>query len=310
MKKLISLLAILVVSFSLQSQNVSNPYSSIGKKKPKVATVTNGAYNEFYNKDSLVLINDNAISRKTGDIVYSKKNNPKIFAELIQKEEDKFRFLSVDPSASKYADLSPYCFVANRPIAFIDPDGADLIDAQGRKIAVINNETGKVEFTEYAKANVKAVLGVVNSTEVGNEVLKNAINAKHNIEFTLNPKAVIDGALTSKPKEGGSIRLGDTKSDETPDKTDFAKSKVVVYELSVDQYQKEGRVADYNGTKVDLSNYTSNEAKASTAIHEITHATDKGSNPDIKGTVQGTQEIKPKENQKKFIKEIDKKKGK
>ena len=123
MKKLILLLAILIVSYALQSQNISNPYASIGKKKPKVATLTNGAYNEFYIKDTLVLINDNAISRKTGDIVFSKKDNPQIIAELIKKEEDKFRFLSTDPMSNKYPSISPYVFCLNNPIYFVDPTG-------------------------------------------------------------------------------------------------------------------------------------------------------------------------------------------
>ena len=129
MKKLISLLAILIVSFSLQSQNISNPYASIGKRKPKVATVTNGSYNEFYIKDSLVLINDNAISRKTGDIVFSKKDNPKIIAELIQKEEDKFRFLSTDPLTKSFPMLTPYQYASNRPIDGIDLDGLEYVNA-------------------------------------------------------------------------------------------------------------------------------------------------------------------------------------
>ena len=125
MKKLISLLAILIVSYALQSQNVSNPYASIGKKKPKIATVTNGAYDELYIKDSLVLINDNAISRKTGDIVFSKKDNPKIIAELSKKEEDKFRFLSVDPLFGSFPYYTPYQYAGNKPIAAIDLDGAE-----------------------------------------------------------------------------------------------------------------------------------------------------------------------------------------
>jgi len=36
------------------------------------------------------------------------------------------RFLSVDPLASKYPDLSPYCFVANNPILYVDPDGREI----------------------------------------------------------------------------------------------------------------------------------------------------------------------------------------
>jgi hypothetical protein len=34
---------------------------------------------------------------------------------------------SVDPLAHKYPDISPYAFVANSPIIFIDPDGRENI---------------------------------------------------------------------------------------------------------------------------------------------------------------------------------------
>jgi hypothetical protein len=37
------------------------------------------------------------------------------------------RFLSVDPLAAKYAAISPYAYVANNPIIFIDPDGRRII---------------------------------------------------------------------------------------------------------------------------------------------------------------------------------------
>ena len=37
------------------------------------------------------------------------------------------RWLTIDAKASKYPDLSPYNFVANSPLIFIDPDGKDII---------------------------------------------------------------------------------------------------------------------------------------------------------------------------------------
>ena len=147
MKKLILLFAILIVSFSLQSQNISNPYASIGKKKPKVATATNGAYNEFYTKDSLVLINNNAISRKTGEIVYSKKNNQNIIVELIKQEEEKFRFLSSDPLARHFAWNSPYAYAENDVIRCIDLDGLEKW---------VNVENGKLRFGPFNPTTIDA----------------------------------------------------------------------------------------------------------------------------------------------------------
>jgi RHS repeat-associated protein len=46
------------------------------------------------------------------------------------------RWLAVDPLAGKYPDLSPYIFVANSPLIFVDPDGRKI------KVTVVyeNNE--------------------------------------------------------------------------------------------------------------------------------------------------------------------------
>jgi RHS repeat-associated protein len=36
-------------------------------------------------------------------------------------------WLSVDPLAEKYPNMSPYCYVANNPIKYIDPDGREIV---------------------------------------------------------------------------------------------------------------------------------------------------------------------------------------
>lgn len=41
------------------------------------------------------------------------------------------RWLSVDGLAKKYPHLSPYNFVANSPLRFIDPDGNEIVPAEG-----------------------------------------------------------------------------------------------------------------------------------------------------------------------------------
>jgi hypothetical protein len=44
------------------------------------------------------------------------------------------RFLSVDPLAHSYPQISPYAFVANSPIMFIDIDGRKIINADRKRL--------------------------------------------------------------------------------------------------------------------------------------------------------------------------------
>jgi len=41
------------------------------------------------------------------------------------------RFTALDPLANKYNSLSPYCYVSNNPIIFVDPDGKKIVFANG-----------------------------------------------------------------------------------------------------------------------------------------------------------------------------------
>jgi hypothetical protein len=49
-----------------------------------------------------------------------------VLTELGFEPEVRSRFLSIDPYASKYPSLSPYAYVANNPLIFIDPDGKEI----------------------------------------------------------------------------------------------------------------------------------------------------------------------------------------
>ena len=68
------------------------------------------------------------------------------------------RWMAIDPLAGKYANLSPYAFVANNPIMFIDPDGRKIVvpnpddretviqmlNSKARGLYGIDDDTGEV----------------------------------------------------------------------------------------------------------------------------------------------------------------------
>ena len=97
---------------------------SKGNKK-KALTLTNGQYEEFFDTDSIEQI---------GSVLYN-VNTQKIegFTETSNEEDEVLispniisRWLSLDPLASKYPSISPYVFVANNPILYVDPDGKQI----------------------------------------------------------------------------------------------------------------------------------------------------------------------------------------
>jgi RHS repeat-associated protein len=223
------------------------------------------------------------------------------------------RWLSLDPLQAKYANLSPYNFTGNSPILYLDPDGKRIVDIHGNEIAVINPNTGKVEFTEYAKKNVKAFLSIVNSTDVGNEVLIKAITAKHDIKLIIKETKVV-AKETGPPAElkdseatlpgYNNVRTGNTKTNPTADGKDFKSSEVTIYEGSI-QYMRDNNITtDRN----NYSKYTQDEATGSVIVHELTHATDKNSSSKFNKT--NTYENNAHSNQDCFLKEIDQAKTK
>ena len=59
------------------------------------------------------------------------------------------RWLSMDPLAAKYPAFSPYSFVANSPLLFIDPDGKKIVihyEQDGKKKKVVLKKLSDIEL--------------------------------------------------------------------------------------------------------------------------------------------------------------------
>jgi hypothetical protein len=124
--------------FSLLLRGVTtaqNPYESIGKKA-KVLTLSNGKYQEIFTNDTIVPIGSVMYNRVTGDIVAFLTRDT-MYAEYNLEPEVVSRWLSPDPLGAKYPQNSPYAYVNNNPIIYIDPDGQE-------GILIINKETQTV----------------------------------------------------------------------------------------------------------------------------------------------------------------------
>jgi len=105
------------------------PFERFGVKI-KMLTLSNGRYSEFFTNDSL---------RRIGSVIYNTRLRR--IAYLLPpdslvgrvKPEVTSRWFSPDPLAEEELHLSPYVFVANNPVRYMDPDGRIKIDPKTAK---------------------------------------------------------------------------------------------------------------------------------------------------------------------------------
>lgn len=118
-----------------------NPFKQFGYKA-KVATLSKGKYLEVHDLDSIVTIGSVRfhVDRRTiiGNIEIDTVNGE--YARPIGDMPS--RWLSVDPLAEEFPSWSPYTFVYNNPLSYVDPDGRSgepVIDKKNKTITVHSN---------------------------------------------------------------------------------------------------------------------------------------------------------------------------
>jgi len=115
-----------------QEKNVFEKYGF----NPKIVTLSKGKYNEFHDNDTIVEIGSVLFNIKSGKIIgLSRLNN---LDELENKSAIISRWMSIDSKAEEYSSWSPYNYVMNNPIIFIDPDGRYVDDF------IVDAQTGTV----------------------------------------------------------------------------------------------------------------------------------------------------------------------
>jgi hypothetical protein len=136
-KVLVSIFLLLIWSFAGFCQD-ENPFNSIGKKG-KVLTLSDGKYDELFKRDSVERVGSVLVNRYTRKIEKLLAENP---AHANHSNAEQSRFLSVDPLAKKFPELSPYQYASNRPIDGKDLDGLEW-QSTGK---YFNSVTGKYEI--------------------------------------------------------------------------------------------------------------------------------------------------------------------
>jgi len=127
MKKLLFFLTSVVMFGQLSAQD---PYKDLGIKDNEIEylTLSKGRYDEFHGYNEYETVGSAVIDMQTNKIVrFLDKDS--VMNEAFYEFDMTTRFLTIDPLAAKYFQLSPYAYCANNPITYIDPDGMQIVGA-------------------------------------------------------------------------------------------------------------------------------------------------------------------------------------
>lgn len=117
------LLIIIAVLFGFIGAKAQNPFAEYGYT-PKIATLSQGQFNEFFDNDTIVQIGSVLYNTKSREIVAFVESENLCQDETIQPDIVS-RWISPDPLADhpNQIDKSPYQYAWNNPIYWTDPDG-------------------------------------------------------------------------------------------------------------------------------------------------------------------------------------------
>lgn len=159
----------------------------------KVATLSNGRFQEFFTNDSL---------RRIGSAVYDTRLHRVAYLlppdSLVghAKAEITSRWISPDPLAEKFMYESPYNFVSNNPVNKFDPDGRSgiaAIDAKNHTVTVTSTmyfygSSATADFARNTAASIQNQWNGANGTvKIGGESYK--------VSFAVKGVAVSDDAF-------------------------------------------------------------------------------------------------------------------
>ncbi len=243
--------------------HAQQPFEQFGVKV-KILTLTNGRYPEFFDNDSL---------RRIGTVVYDTRLERVAYLlppdSLVGRLESDItaRWISVDPLAEKDAHISPYVYVQNNPVRYMDPDGRELVDPKGKTVTYSTNKDGSFTFSKNATESIRTFVTELSKNEVGRETLTGLVN--------LSTKVGID--ITSERAEGrssgGKVGRLEGQTDGEGSMTD-AKTGKQVYESALitiytGEYDAEVKEGSGQYSKSSLGKFING-----VGTHEGTHPLD------------------------------------
>ena len=164
-----------------------NPFKEFGYT-PKIATLSKGKYLEFHDLDSIVKIGSFTfhVKKKTINGYYEEETK---YSEATLRPEIVSRWFSPDPLSDEFPSWSPYNFVMNNPIRFVDPTGLapeDII-LKGANNSSVTIETDLIDVSIDASSFIGDLGG--NYSFGGDDILVAGLD----IVGIIDPSPISDG---------------------------------------------------------------------------------------------------------------------
>ncbi|WP_281989343.1 M91 family zinc metallopeptidase [Aquimarina aggregata] len=137
---------IILFSFFFSMAFAQNPFEEFNYQ-PKIGTLSKGKYIEHFDNDSIVRIGSILFNTYT-DQINGFVVTDTIYSEATLDPTIMSRWMNPDPLSDEFPDKSPYNFVNNNPIRYIDPLGLAPFDI------IIE---GDQAFRDEAFANLQAL---------------------------------------------------------------------------------------------------------------------------------------------------------
>lgn len=190
----------------------------------QVVTAGDGQNYEFFDQDTLARIGTITINTLNGRIVNfveedsNKDNMPE---EVISRMYDPAlgKWWQVDPLAEDFYSWSPYNFVYNNPVNFVDPDGQSgiaAIDEKNKTITVSSHMVfyGSKATDDVAKASAAEIQNMYNAA--GGKVTVDGV--EYTVQFNVTYEVVSEDKATEMASENTSalnnfVRIEETNKD-------------------------------------------------------------------------------------------------
>jgi hypothetical protein len=256
------LLLLLALGLPLAAR-AQQPFAELGVHV-EIFSLTHGRYPEYFENDSL---------RRIGSVIYNTRLErvayllPPDSLAGRPKSDISARWLQVDPLAEKDAHISPYVFVQNNPIRYMDPDGRELVDPKGKLITYTTNKDGSLSFSKNVTESMRTFVTELSKNEVGRETLTGLVSSptKVSVDITSDRATGKDANGKVRGLEGQTDGQG-TMVDPKTGREVYKTAEITIYAGEHAAETKEG-AGQYS--KSSLGKFING-----VGVHEGTHALD------------------------------------